>query len=61
LKNAKKFVIFKTFGLTFIKCEINVYDLLLILIASGEGCHILLLRNWQFVFEKLKKIRQTVT
>ena len=61
LKNAKKFVIFKTFDLTFMKYEINVYGLLLILISSGKGCHILLLRNWQFVFEKLKKIRQTVT
>ena len=61
LKNAKKCVILKTFDLTFMECDIYLYGLLLILIASGEACHILLLRNWQFVFEKLKKIRQTVT
>ena len=57
LKNAKKCVIFKAFDLTFMECDIYLYGLLLILIASGKGSHILLLRNWQCLFEKLKKIR----
>lgn len=37
------------------ECDIYLYGLLLILIASGKGSHILLLRNWQCLFEKLKK------
>ena len=57
LKNAKEFVIFKTFDLTFMECDICLYVLLPILLASGKGSHILLLRNWQCLFEKLKKFR----
>lgn len=50
LKNAKKCVIVKTFNLNCMECDICLYGLLLILLASGKGSHVLLQRNLQFFF-----------